>query len=130
MAAGSERTSAAIAPGSIPHGDRAGLEAGLSAAMGTSTGGGGAPAAGPSGISGLGPNDPLGAALSGEIGPGDQPLTAGLSVGPGAGSMMDVPADFDLRQRLAVVAETAKSPVLRTYARIALRSLVEGRVER
>ncbi len=108
-----------IEPGSIPHGDRAGLEQNLGELPST----GAAQAAQPS-VGGPSPSgaDPLGAILSGEVNPGGMgvPLTDGLSVGPGQGGPADIPSDK--QQRLHLLARASRSPQIRAAARLALLS--------
>ena len=118
----------AITPGSVAHGDRAGLEAGLSQALttqeavaGPSQGGGPPPLAIP--------EDPLGALVSGEVGGSDLPSTDGLSVGPGAGAPSSVAPTMVTPRAdlLRDLAENAATPAIRTAARNELRrTLREG----
>lgn len=128
MGAGSDLTSRAIAPGSTEYGERGSLEAGLSSAM--SGGGGGTGAAGSGSVAAPVPsaNDPLGALASGLVVPGGDmpPITDGLSVGPGAGPATMDPMLGDRAERLRMLATNAKSPLLRNYARIALRRILRG----
>ena len=108
-----------IEPGSIPHGDRAGLEQNLGELPSTGAAAAAGPAAGGSPVSGA---DPLGAITSGEINPGGQnvPLTDGLSVGPGQGGPADIPSEKN--QRLQILAQASRSPQIRAAARLALLS--------
>lgn len=118
----------AIESGSVAHGDRAGLEAGLSQvlsqqeAAGGPTQGGGPP---PLTI----PEDPIGAMLTSGVGQSDLPSTDGLSVGPGAGAPSAVaPSMVTPRaEMLRDLAENAATPVIRQAARNELRrTLREG----
>lgn len=130
MAAGAERTRAAIAPGSTEYGERASLEA----AIGQAGAGGGGPAAPIAGGGGAAsalpsPTDPLGALLSGSISPEEKPLTDGLSFGPGAGPTRgDDPLLSDYAQRLRTLATEAASPMLRAAARTRLRRMSRTQV--
>ena len=107
-----------IEPGSIPHGDRAGLEQNLGELPSTGAAQPARPAVGGPAPSGA---DPLGSILSGELNPGGQnvPLTDGLSVGPGQGGPADIPDDK--QQRLQLLS-TSRSPQIRAAARLALLS--------
>lgn len=127
-----EQLRKSIEPGSTEYGDRQRLEQGLAqVASGPSqpgaqggTGGRATPAAAPPG-----PEDPLGALLSGEIEPEDTPPTDGLSVGPGrgpSGAANESIWNDDYTQRLRYVAQFAKTPMLRAQARAALRYRVRG----
>lgn len=120
--AGSERTSAAIAPGSTEYGSRGGLEAGLSQTMGMGggapSGGGGAPGMAPP------PENALGALMSGAVSGGSAPLTDGISFGPGAGPpQAQDPMLGDRANRLRLIATQAASPQLRAIARAELRRM-------
>lgn len=125
MAASADDLRKAIAPGSVEHGQRDDLEAGLSGALGSSpgVGPGGPPQPGmPQSAAG----SPLDALLGGQITPpqgNDLPLTAGLSVGPGAGPA-GLPGQDPRKAKLQQMATTARSPVLRQVARNELRRLV------
>lgn len=126
MPAGSELTSAAIAPGSTEYGDRQKLEGSLSAIVGQ--GGGGAPAPGGGGGAPgpIVPEDALGALMGGQVSPGgDMPLTDGLSVGPGAGpaAQQEDPLLGDRANRLRMIASEAASPQLRALARSELKRM-------
>ncbi len=116
MPATQDQLNQSIEPGSIPHGDRQGLEQGLADI------GGAPPSGGPPGAGGPlpSPSNPLQSLLSGEVTPGgDVPLTDGLSVGPGSGGAQGVP---DARkERLKILAQHAQSPTLRSGAMAALR---------
>lgn len=123
MAANADTTKKAIAPGSIPFGERQGVEAGLEAVLG----GGGEGQAPPS-VPRISSDDPFSspmAALEGKGGfESNLPITAGLSVGPGPGPMPglnDMPVP--VVQRLQDVALHAKTPHIRQMALIALRRL-------
>lgn len=68
-----------------------------------------------------GPNDPMGMLLSGAVAPTTQePLTSGLSVGPGPGPTVAPTVPDDVVERLRLVAMHAKTPVLRAMARAAI----------
>lgn len=119
---------AGITPGSLEYGKRAPLEAGLLAG-----GGGGTATPGAIGAPSLPQDsvqDPIAALLSGDIDPGGQtaPLTSGLSVGPGPGSLGDSPAERPVKVRLQNIASTAASPLTRAMARNELRRLVREAV--
>jgi len=105
-----------IEPGSTESGDRGALEQGLQEVLGAPPAEGGAPGAG-----GAGPvpsaNDPLGALLGGGVHPGNEdPLTSGLSVGPGGGPPADDPMQSPKAVRLRIIAEHAKTPALKLLA--------------
>lgn len=132
MARASDMTKA-IQPGSTEYGDRQKLAAGIMSTMGAG-GGGGMPGGGPGGMMPEpvpSPMEPIGAML-GEYGPEDfgdpnEPLTAGLSHGPGVGPAGEViPPISDLHSKLLAVAQYAKTPHLRMQARMALRRLVRN----
>lgn len=125
--------SASLAPGSIEYGKRQEMESMLGGIMAGRQGqapavGGLAPPAGAA-SSGDGLMDML---TSGEVAPyPDQPLTDGLSVGPGAGPPSElgpgaVPSQME--DRLRLVAMNAKTPHLRAMARMALRREVRRRM--
>jgi hypothetical protein len=127
MAAGSDLTSQAIAPGSLPYGDRGPLEQGLSAAMA----GGGAPAGGSTaGAPAMGPAVPpegaLGSLLSGAVKPSGVPLTDGLSVGPGSSPVDSGALLGDRATKLRAIATQASSPLLRKMAIDELRRMARG----
>ncbi len=116
MPASADQIRKSIEPGSVPHGDRAPLEAGISQNVGA-----GVPtppsADGPGALPS--PSNPMSALLGGEITPESAgPLTEGLSVGPGGGG--DIPDSK--KERLKAIAEFAESPTVRGMARVALRS--------
>jgi hypothetical protein len=113
----------AIAPGSTESGDRQKLEAGIESIMG----GGGEPM--PPVTPAISPQDPFGdpeSALAGAEGfSSDLPITAGLSVGPGAGptqSFENLP--IPTMQVLQDMALNAKTPQVRQMALLALRRIV------
>lgn len=122
MPAGVSRTQDAIAPGSVPYGERANLESAISSVQNNA-----APAASPApagaGVSASG-SDPLGAMLGGELAPGALPVTDGLSVGPGRMPAAPEQSISPVHQRLIALATQAKSPHLRVQARTALRLAV------
>lgn len=122
MAATADQLRRSIDPGSIPFGQRQGLEQNLGqlgqpvspAAVRT-------PMDQQLGI----PSDPLDPLIGGDIPVGSEELTSGLSVGPGPGPDQGPP---DSRvERLRMVAAQARSPVLRELARRALASTVRTR---
>ena len=89
---------------------------------GSGSGQGGPPSAAPAGA-GVAPGatDPLGMLLGGALGPGSgEPVTAGLSVGPGPGPTTAPAVPDDIVERLRLVAQNAKTPMLRSMARAAL----------
>jgi hypothetical protein len=108
-----------IDPGSTDYGDRAGLAAGVQG-LGTNPSatqapaGAGAPLTPPA-------NSPLDLLLQGELGKSGNPLTAGLSVGPGPGPQYS-PMDDSYDARLRTLATSARSPVIRQLARNLIRS--------
>lgn len=118
MPAGADQMRKSIEPGSVPQGERAGLEQNLGAL--TAGGGAGQPAQQAPGGAAPSAADPLGALTSGEVNPGDTqvPLTDGISVGPGQGGKADVPDDQ--QQRLSLLASGSRSPAIRSAARLAL----------
>ena len=122
MTASPSQNIASIEPGSTEYGDRQKLEAGL-AAGGAPTGAPNPAAGGPAPQLDAG-TDPLGAILNGSLNPGgSDELTAGLSVGPGPGPLGDTNVPDPKKVRLAQIAETARSPMLRAAARNELRRL-------
>ena len=113
-----------IVPGTLPYGEREGFAAAADAA------GQDAPStpAATSGAAGVGgPLDPLQSMLTGNIPPSADPVTAGLSVGPGASPSTSPGASDPIKQRLQYVALNAKSPKLRLQARSALRAFTMRR---
>jgi hypothetical protein len=111
-----------IAPGSIPSGDRATLEQGLTAGAAGSETGRPNPLGGPSVVPVDNVDDPLAALMSGELNPGPSgPITEGLSVGPGAGpaNAVEDPRIVRVRQ----IALQAKSPTIRAVMRNELRRM-------
>lgn len=127
MVASKSDLQAGIAPGSLEHGARAPLEAGLQSA-----GGGSAPPA--AAAAGAQPptdsSNPLSALLNGDIDPGPQegPVTSGLSVGSGPGPNGPEIQIDPVQARLQQIAMEAKSPLIRQMARNELRRLVGERV--
>jgi hypothetical protein len=109
-----------ISPGSIPYGERQNIEAAIGqigaapAPAGPIT-----PATGSLGI----PSNPLDPLVGGQLPVNPDPVTAGLSMGPGTGGV-DSPIGIPPGsvERLRTVALNARSPVLRELARRALRS--------
>ncbi len=122
MAATADDLRRNIEPGSIPFGQRQGLEQNLGQ-LGQSA----SPAAVRSPMDAeLGiPSNPLDSLLGGDIPVDSDEVTAGLSVGPGPGPGQGPP---DSRtERLRMVAAQARSPLLRELARRALASTVRTR---
>jgi len=121
---------AGIEPGSLPHGGRQELTAGLEGAVG---GGLGAPA--PGGEGAVQPpvdsgDDPLAAMLSGDLTPPatDMPITSGLSVGAGPGPGGQIQQVSPEHSRLLQIAQQAKHPLIRQMARNELRRIVGEQV--
>lgn len=116
-----------IEPGSIPQGSRQGLEQGLQQVMGSAAPGlpdaGGLPVVG-GGDESLAPLNPLDPLISGELPADSDPVTSGLSVGPGPKPFMDPFGGDDMISNLRAIALYAKSPALRHLARRALRTSV------
>ena len=125
MPATASDLSAGIAPGSLPHGSRGDLEAGLASAIGTSAPSvdGAAGAVDPPVDS---VDDPIAALLNGDITPGGGggPITEGLSVGSGAGPAGQVSGVSPEQARLQQIAMQAKHPLIRQMARNELRRIV------
>ncbi len=113
---------AGIEPGSLPSGTRGPTEDALSQLEGGQPVPGGLPGA-PQGAPG---GNPLEALLGGNVVPqSGNPLTAGLSVGPGTtpdATFAGVPDE--MTQRLRLLASSARTPHLRYLARKALQSRV------
>ncbi len=128
MTASPSQMAAAISPGSTQYGDRQGLEAGLGQAFGGAGGpaGSGPAGSGPASPPSMAPSggDPLGQLLAGGIAPDGNPLTSGISVGPGPGAPQPTPFAGTEYERLRFLAERAKTPMLRHMARQALRRKV------
>lgn len=114
-----------IVPGTVAYGDREQLAGALDSAGQEAS----APPAATSGSAGVGgPLDPLQAMLTGGVPPSDDPITSGLSKGPGLTPAPQVsPKMTPLEERLLYVAQHAKSPSLRGQARMALRGLAKRR---
>lgn len=114
-----DQVNKSIEPGSVPYGERQGLEEGVSQ---LAAGGPGAvpsaPGGGPAPLPST--SNPLSALASGEIDPGvgGGPLTTGLSVGPGEGPQIP----DSRKERLKALAEYAASPTVRGMARTALKA--------
>lgn len=125
MAAGTDLTQQAVAPGSVPYGDKGPLLQGISGALGAAGGGGGQPGTAPAPPAPRMDN-PLQAMLNGSVSPqGGLPISDGLSVGPGAGPVPAGPDPMlgDRANRLRAIAQQASSPQLRAIARNALRAM-------
>jgi hypothetical protein len=125
MAATTEQLRGAIDIGSLPFGQRQAFESSLGeigAATPAATGARGAQDPGSLGL----PSNPLDPLLSGELPVGDDPLTSGLSAGPGPGPLGGgiSPITDNSVDRLRILALNAKSPQLRLLARRALRGSV------
>ncbi len=114
-----------IEPGSVEHGQRAALEQGLSAALPDASQTGPNPLAGQPGPPLDSVDDPIAALLSGELDPGggQEPITSGLSVGPGDGPPGSLPQQDPKKVRLQQIATQARSPLFRAAARNELRRL-------
>lgn len=114
-----------IEPGSVPYGERQGLEDGLRAAApagGEAPVDRGASVPAPPPVDSAG--DPLAALINGAVSsPRSGPLTAGLSVGPGAGRGGQITTMTPEQSRLHQVAAQAKNPILRQMARNELRRI-------
>lgn len=119
-----------IEPGSVEHGQRASLEQGLSSALGEAPQTGPNPAAGQPDLPLDNVDDPIAALLSGDLDPGggQDPLTSGLSVGPGAGPAGTQAFQDPKKVRLQQLANEARSPLVRAAARNELRRLTGDRV--
>lgn len=116
----------AIEPGSTSYGDRQVLEAGLSEVSGGTAPSPGNPGAAPT-TAFPDTGNPFSHMLSGEISPEDQPLTSGLSVGPGPSpNLQPGPLDGDLGSRLKAIANQTTSPTLRRLAVARLRRMYRG----
>lgn len=127
MVATASDLTAGIAPGSLEHGERAPLEAGLMSGAVGGASQGAAPSAPPPPVDAVG--NPLAALINGDINPGGQPdpLTAGLSVGPGPGPAGTDPLE-PKKVRLRQIATQGDSPLLRAAARNELRRMVRAAV--
>jgi hypothetical protein len=132
MPATGEQMGAAIAPGSIEYGKKEQLVRALGGMMA------GAPRnprattpAPPKGNrGGQAPGDLMGMLTGGALPPAGLPLTDGLSVGPGAGPVLQDASSIPsaLEDRLRLVALNAKTPMMRAMARNALRRQVTRRL--
>ena len=109
-----------IEPRSLEHGKRAELEAGLQGALVDAPAVPGGGAGGPPPVDSA--EDPLAALLGGNLDPGGtgEPVTSGLSVGPGRMPLEAQPQD-PRQIRLQQIATQAKNPTLRAMARNELR---------
>ncbi len=110
--------SRSIEPGSLPYGERQEVAGNLQAALG-GQGAGPAPAPEAPAQEVDAEIDPMERLLSGDHS-SDLPITEGLPYGPGGGGAAAVPELPEI-ERVRLVAENAKSPVLRYLARNALR---------
>ena len=113
-----------IDPGTVPYGQRAQLDSAVDKVTQDPATGGMVPAAGtPAPPTNM---DPLSALMGGGVvPPSGNPLTSGLSVGPGSSPQdqaLSVPDDTTLR--LQAIAESAASPQLRLLARSILKQRV------
>jgi hypothetical protein len=127
MAASPSQIAGSIGAGTTEYGQRQQLAADIqSATAGASAPSGTGPAP-VGGSAGVGPGDPIGAMLSGMVTSGEDPLTSGLSVGPGAGPASPMGAGMDMQAKLLSVANNARSPQLRAQARQTLQRLVRSR---
>ena len=121
---------AGIEPRSLPHGERANLEANLPGALAAPTGAPNPAAAGAAVQSAQlpGVEDPLAMLANGDVTlPAPEgPVTAGLSVGPGPGPLQE---QQDPRVvRLQQIATEASTPLLRAAARAELRRITGERL--
>jgi len=115
-----------IEPGSVPSGDRAGLEAGLATVLGQGGGAPGGPAAPVDPVQ-VG-NDPLAALTSGGLTmPENGPITSGLSVGAGPGPEVEDPLNTDKARQLRLLATQARTPALRQTAIRMLKRMASGK---
>lgn len=127
MAASPDEMRRSIDVGSLPFGTRQAFEQGLGeVGSAVPTQGAVRPAAAQAGGLQM-PSNPLDPLLAGELDTGHDPLTSGLSVGPGPGptSLGDIPISDSSVDRLRILAMNASSPVLRNLARRALRGTVK-----
>lgn len=115
----------AIVPGSLPYGERTGFEAAIDRTLGGTRGAAPASVSPPAGVGAVLPRrTPLDFLLKSKVFKTSLPVTAGLSVGPGPGPSMDLSGlPLDRMARLQEIALNARSPVLRSHARILLREL-------
>lgn len=74
-----------------------------------------------------GTSDPLGMLLSGGLPPSGEPVTSGLSFGPGPGPAAPQQVPDAVADRLRLVAQHAKTPMLRAQARAALLRRVRAK---
>ena len=111
-----------IEPGSLEYGDRAAVTDRLQQALPTLQQGTGSSAVAPGAPAPGSPVDPMKRLLEGGY-KSDLPVTDGLSMGPGAGPPTTgvAMAESPMIAKLRLVAMQAESPLLRHYARTALR---------
>ncbi len=115
-----------VEPGSLEYGDRQALKGKLETALAQGGGGGGVPQPGPTASTG-GATNPMSRML-GKPSDSELPVTDGLSVGPGAGPGRSPSALAESPRigKLRMIALEAKSPLLRYYARLALRTEIRN----
>ena len=121
MAASPSDVARSIEPGSTESGERGPLAADIQSNLQGLAGAG--PSLGPEATSpDIGGIDPIQKLLDGET--SDLPVTDGMDVGPGAGpgTGLDAVKQSPRVQKLRMIALGAKSPVLRQFARNALRA--------
>lgn len=122
MPATKDQISKSITPGSMDYGARSSFNAALSGGAAPPSGAAAPPDAGVA----PGAADPLGMLLGGALGPpGSEPVTSGLSVGPGPGAAQGSVTPDDISERLRLVAQNAKTPMMRAMARAALRRRIQ-----
>lgn len=114
-----------IEPGSVPHGDRKGLEQSLQDVLASPEGG--PPVEGEAAAPIPTSNDPVGALLGGELAPNnDVPLTSGMSVGPGNNTDVNNIMLTDRANQLRLLATQAITPSLRATALRMLKRMTQG----
>jgi hypothetical protein len=126
MAATKDQMRRSIDVGSLPFGQRQAFESSLGEVGAATPAPVGARQPTPGNDLGI-PGNPLDPMLAGDVSPSQDPLTSGLSVGPGPGPVGSgvAPISDDSVERLRIVAMNAASPVLRNMARRALRGTVK-----
>jgi hypothetical protein len=111
-----------IQPGSLEYGERQAVAGRLQEALPTLQGGTSSSAVAPGAPAPGAPQDPMQRLLGGGFS-SDLPVTDGLSLGPGAGPPTSsvAMAESPTIGKLRLIAMQASSPLLRHYARTALR---------
>lgn len=122
MTASPTQIGRSVEPGSMEYGQRQAFEQAL--------GGLPTPAAAPMAgetapdMTGIGiPGNPLDPLMSGALPGGTDPLTSGLSLGPGPGLIAQTQLTDSSVERLRILATEARSPALRRLARASLKSV-------